>query len=35
MLDISKALEESDIPVKIIKANEIFYAEVICFYLNK
>ena len=35
MLDILKALEESDIPVKIIKANEIFYAEVICFYLNK
>ena len=35
MLDISKAIQESDIPVKIIKANEIFYAEVICFYLNK
>ena len=26
---------ESDIPVKIIKANENFFSEVICFYLNK
>ena len=24
-----------DIPVKIIKANENFFAEAICFYFNK
>ena len=35
MLDVSKAIQESDIPVKIIKANENFFAEVICFYFNK
>ena len=33
MLDVSKAIQESDIPVKIIKANEDFFA--ICFYFNK
>ena len=35
MLDVSKAIQESDIPVKIIKANENFFAETICFYFNK
>ena len=33
MLDVSKAIQESDIPFKIIKAN--FFAEAICFYFNK
>ena len=35
MLDVSKAIQKSDIPVKIIKANENFIAETICFYFNK
>ena len=35
MLDVSKAIQESDIPVKIIKANENFFAKAICFYFNK
>ena len=35
MLDVSKTIQESDIPVKIIKANENFFAEAICFYFNK
>ena len=35
MLDVSKAIQESDIPVKIIKVNENFFAETICFYFNK
>ena len=35
MLDVSKAIQESDIPVKIIKANENFFAEAICFCFNK
>ena len=35
MPDVSKAIQESDIPVKIIKANENFFAEAICFYFNK
>ena len=35
MLDVSEAIQESDIPVKIIKANENFFAEAICFYFNK
>ena len=29
-----KNIKESDIPVKIIKANENFFAEAICFYFN-
>ena len=29
MLDVSKAIQESDIPVKIIKANENFFAVAI------
>ena len=28
-------IQESEIPVKIIKANENFFAEAICFYFNK
>ena len=35
VLDVSKVIKESDIPIKIIKANENFFAEVICFYFNK
>ena len=35
MLDVSKAIQESEIPVKIIKANELVFAEAICFYFNK
>ena len=35
MLDVSTVIQKSDIPVKIIKANENFFAEVICFYFNK
>ena len=35
MLDVSEAIQESDIPVKIIKANENFFAEAVCFYFNK
>ena len=35
MLDVSKGIRESDIPVKIIKTNENFVAEAICFYFNK
>ena len=34
-MHVSKAIQESDIPVKIIKANENFFAEAICFYFNK
>ena len=35
MLDVSMAIQESDIPVKIIKENENFFAEAICFYFTK
>ena len=35
ILDVLKAIQESDIPVKIIKANENFFAEAICFYFTK
>ena len=35
MLYVSKSIQESDNPVKIIKANENFFAEAICFYFNK
>ena len=35
VLDVSKAIQESDIPVRVIKANENFLAEAICFYFNK
>ena len=35
MLDVSKAIQEIDISVKIIKTNENFFAETICFSYNK
>ena len=35
VLDVSNAIQESDVPVKVIKANENFFAEAICFYLKK
>ena len=35
VLDVSKAIQESDIMLKFIKANENFFAEAICFYFNK
>ena len=35
VLNVSKAIEESDIPAKITKANENFFPEAICFYFNK
>ena len=35
MMDFSKAIQEGDILVKIIQANENFFAEAICFYFNK
>ena len=31
---VSMAIQESDNPVKIIKANENFFTEAICFYFN-
>ena len=35
VLDGSKAIQESDIPVKIVKENNYLFAEAICFYFNK
>ena len=35
VLDVSKTIQESDIPVEVIKSNENFFAEAICFYFNK
>ena len=35
VLDVSKAIQESDIMLKFIKANENFFEEAICFYFNK
>ena len=35
VLDVSKAIQESIILVKIIRASENFFAEAICFYFNK
>ena len=35
MLDVSKTIQGSDIPFKIIKAKQNFFAEAICFYLRK
>ena len=35
VLYVSKAIQESDIPVKIIKANENFFAKAICLYFEK
>ena len=35
VLDGSKATQESDIPVKIVKENNYLFAEAIYFYFNK
>ena len=35
MLDSSKAIQESDIPVKLIKGNSDLFAGIICKYLNE
>ena len=35
LLDVSKTIQESDIPIKIIKANGDFFAEATTFYFNK
>ena len=35
MLDSSKAIQESDNPVKLIKENSNFFAEIICKYFNE
>ena len=35
MLDVLKTVQESNIPVKIVKANENSFAEATCFYFNK
>ena len=35
MLDSSKAVQESDIPVKLIKGNSDLFAEIICKYFNE
>ena len=35
MLNVSKAIQESDILVKIIKRNESFFTKAILFYFNK
>ena len=35
VLDVSKATQETDILVKIIKVNENFFAEAICFYFYR
>ena len=34
-LDFSKAIQENDIPVKIVKTNGNFFGEAICYYLKK
>ena len=35
VLDVSKAIQESDVPIKNIMTNENYFAEAICFYFNK
>ena len=35
MLDVSKAIKDSEVLLKIIKANEKFFAEASCFYFNE
>ena len=35
VLDVSKAIQKGDVPVKIIKTNDNFFAEAISFYSNK
>ena len=35
MLDSSKAIQESDIPVKLIKEDSDLFAEIICKYFSE
>ena len=35
MLDFSKAIQKSDIPVKLIKENIDRFAEILCKYFNE
>ena len=35
MMDSSKAIQESDIPVKLIKQNSDLFAVIICKYFNE
>ena len=35
MFDSSKSIQESDIPVKIIKGNSVRFAEIICKFFNE
>ena len=35
MLDSSKPIQESDIPVKLIKENSDLFTEIICKYFNE
>ena len=35
MLDSSRAIQESDIPGKLIKGNSDLFAEIICKYFNE
>ena len=35
VMDVSKTIQSSDTPVKIIEANENFFAEAIFFYFCK
>ena len=35
ILDVSKAIQESDIPVKIVKTDENFFVVAFFFYFNK
>ena len=35
MLNSSKAIHESDIPIKLIKGNTDLFAEIICKYINE
>ena len=33
-LDVGKAIQENDVPVKIIKTNENFFVEATCYNNN-
>ena len=35
MLDSSKAIQATDIPVKVLKGKIIFFAEQMCAYFNE
>ena len=35
MLDSSKVMEATDIPVKVIKVNSVFFAKQLCDYFNE